>query len=233
MLSPGRKHLPPERDPPTMSPHATRREAIALLGSAATATAGCLGSASGTATDDTDAVDRWLSRIEIEDGPATASTAVDPPGADAWPSAKCDAAAAASAPADAAPDPPLAGRTLTTTDQEAMHTPAVDGDRMVCMTGHPDAVLRGLDPSTGDRRWSRTRDDLGHANPAMADGTAFVPWGYFERDEHLTAVDAATGEDRWEVDLAQSPACDPVATGGTVYVATDDGRLIRYAAGGS
>lgn len=209
-----------------MSPRPTRREALALLGSAAVATAGCLGDAFGTRTGDADGVDGWLSRIETESGPATATTAVDPPGADAWPSAKRDAAATASAPAGAAPDPPLAGRTLTTTAQEAMHTPAVDGDRVVCMTSHPDAVLRAIDPSTGDRRWGRTSDDLGHASPALADGTAVVPWGYFERDEHLTAVDAATGEDRWEVDLPQSPACDPVPTGGTVYAATDGGALV-------
>jgi outer membrane protein assembly factor BamB len=212
-----------------MSP--TRRAALALLGSAVTA--GCLDGVPGTGGD-ADGIEAWIERIEVTEGPATAATAVDPPGADAWPSAKRDAAATASAPADAAPAPPLAAETLTATGQEAMRVPAVDGDRAVCLTGHPDAVLRCLDPATGDRRWSQARDDLGHASPAMADGTAFVPWGYYERDEHLTAVDAATGAERWEVDLARSPACDPVAAGGTVYVGTDGGALVTAldAAGG-
>lgn len=237
-----------------MPPH-TRREALALLGAAATA--GCLGGdGPGTATANTDrrtdgssptpsptgsptsygptpAAEPWIERITVESGPATASTAAPSPGADAWPSAKRDLAATASAPAAAAPDPPLAREVLATTGQESTNTPAVDGDVAVVLTGSPDATLLGLDPTGGETRWSRTRDDLGHASPALAGGTAFVPWGYYKRDEHVTAVDAATGADRWEADVGESPACDPVVADGTVYAGTDGTAVVTALDAGS
>ncbi|MFB6281830.1 MAG: PQQ-binding-like beta-propeller repeat protein [Haloferacaceae archaeon] len=236
-----------------MSPRSTRREALALLGSVAVA--GCLDDGGGAARSDdpaggttepptepaptgrgptpSSASKPWAERIAVESGPGTASTAVDPPGSDAWPSVKRDAGATARAPSDASPDPPLARRTLATTEQASMLTPAIGADAAVCLTGHPDAVLRGIDPATGKRRWGRTRDDLGHASPALADGTAFVPWGYYKRAEHVTAVDATTGEQRWEVDVAEAPACAPVATGGTVYAGTDGTALVTALDAGS
>jgi outer membrane protein assembly factor BamB len=87
----------------------------------------------------------------------------------------------------------------------AFFGPAVAGDLVVAASAG-SRTLVGLDAATGQQRWSLQRElDEFVAAPSIADGTVYVttsvpPEGFAPGFQgSLLAVDAATGELRWEV----------------------------------
>jgi outer membrane protein assembly factor BamB len=96
---------------------------------------------------------------------------------------------------------------------------------------HVPADLVALDAATGAERW-RFRAGGGVGSPALVDGVVFVGSG----DHRLYALDAATGELLWALELDDDVGMAPAVVGGTVYVGTgfaNNGRPgYVYAIGG-
>lgn len=126
----------------------------------------------------------------------------------------------------------VAGRTGPTAATELEHRwstslseskgtePAVvDGDTVYVATGAENGALHALSTDDGSERWRFTPAEDAPSTgflsaPAIADGTVFS----FAHTGTFHAVDAETGEGRWERDLAQAYNLgSPVVSDGTVY----------------
>jgi outer membrane protein assembly factor BamB len=131
------------------------------------------------------------------------------------------------------------GRRLWTTDltpgtsTDFYPAPNVAGG-VVYVTGG-DAKMRAVDAATGRLLWrayvTRTQGATGTA--AVSGGLAYV----VSTDGVLLAKDAATGVNRWKASLADGGGRGgPVGTvsvgGGRVFVATEGGSVLAYAAAG-
>ena len=78
--------------------------------------------------------------------------------------------------------------------------------------GSQDGMLRALDAATGTLRWEFDAEFGVDSAPAVAAGTV-----YFGADRGLFAVDAASGEPRWSLELPFRVG-SPVVANGIVYV---------------
>ena len=80
-------------------------------------------------------------------------------------------------------------------------------------------TLYALDLESGDEQWTYS-DSLTNTSPAIADGTLYI--GNSIRDDehrnHLTAIDASTGDPEWQTPLEKRPREPPVVTDEAVYV---------------
>lgn len=96
------------------------------------------------------------------------------------------------------------------------HPPVVGGD-MVFAVGKQDGTLYALSRKTGATAWSKRFSHTGIPTPpAYANGTLFKTAG-----RTLYALDAATGEELWTVDLGYNAYFWPTVAGERIYVATD------------
>src|SRR5262249_46187278 len=77
-------------------------------------------------------------------------------------------------------------------------------------------------PAKLEVRWKFKAEESVEATAAIAGGTAYV--GSF--DEHLYALDLATGKPKWQVKIGAIKA-GPSYKDGSVYVGTEDGILFR------
>jgi len=72
--------------------------------------------------------------------------------------------------------------------------------------------VEAYDPATGARLWNRWLGTLHLSSPAMAGGLVL-----FGSRSRLVAVDAASGDDAWEVALDGLVSC-PVVADRSIYV---------------
>ncbi|MFJ7244090.1 PQQ-binding-like beta-propeller repeat protein [Kitasatospora sp. NPDC098652] len=109
-----------------------------------------------------------------------------------------------------------------------------DGPRQGLYASGDDGTLHALDPRTGAVRWSRVvdsptpeTDGMGGRPSAMGDGAV-----YTAASTGLRALDAATGEVRWQVPVpewAELPiGQEPLAAGGGGVFAVHGGALHAY-----
>ena len=116
------------------------------------------------------------------------------------------------------------------TNNFAPATPCSDGQRLYAFFGSFGVYALSLD---GEVLWSRdfgpqvTRAQFGEgASPAVHGGTLVVPWDH-EGDSRLYALDAATGETRWEVPREEA------TTWGTPLITQHEGRTQVVTNGGT
>jgi outer membrane protein assembly factor BamB len=105
-------------------------------------------------------------------------------------------------------------------------SPAI-ADGVVYVGEGPSGGVYALDAATGDERWRFVTHGGTPGSPAVADGTVFFTTEtVFDPDEadttpsRLYAVDAATGAERWHVDLGpgETSFSSPAVADGGVYV---------------
>lgn len=98
-------------------------------------------------------------------------------------------------------------------------TPAVaDG---LIYYGSRMASTYAVDAATGKVRWMRGESEGSwvESSPAVADGVVYIGGS----DSHeFHALDAATGKDKWTVDLKTNLFTSPAVVGDTVYIASGD-----------
>lgn len=93
-------------------------------------------------------------------------------------------------------------------------------------TEHADALVLALDPGTGEQLWARSAGRVwAEATPAFANGVLVLvqhgAHGFDPYTEHLLALDAATGEQRWSAELEGELNALPLVQNGVVYIAGD------------
>jgi outer membrane protein assembly factor BamB len=86
------------------------------------------------------------------------------------------------------------------------------------------------DAGTGKVLWHRWLGDPLMSQPAVADGRLFMAYPGKDRSHHLAAFELRTGKVLWDARIAAEVITAPVADGGSVYAATADGTLYRFAA---
>ena len=129
-----------------------------------------------------------------------------------------------------------------TVPTHADSSPAI-ADGVVYHAGPADAgpetpaAVRAMDAATGETLWTAGADDMSpRTSPAIADGTVYVaanvdaacPAGddsgcYGKSQGRLYALDAASGERRWTIEIALDTRSSPAVAGGVVYVGCGDG----------
>ncbi len=122
------------------------------------------------------------------------------------------------------------GERVWTQNVSALHTPWIAGDFLFLITTDAEAVA--IDRRNGDVRWitqlrafeneRRRRDRIAWAGPVLAGGRLLA----FSSDERMAILDPATGEVREERRLNDPVYVAPIIANETVYVLTDDARLI-------
>jgi outer membrane protein assembly factor BamB len=89
-------------------------------------------------------------------------------------------------------------------------------------------------PENGPKQlWTNTDSGLGYGGIAVADGLLFT-MGSFDAEEHLLAIDAATGKEKWralmgpllENNWGDGPRSTPTIDGGHVYAMSAQGHLV-------
>lgn len=93
---------------------------------------------------------------------------------------------------------------------------AVGDEVAVALT---ESTVLGLDPETGERRWTGPESHAGlfQRGPAVADGTAYVPV-----DLSLLALDLADGTVEWEHTTGEETVATPAVVGDTAYYGDED-----------
>lgn len=101
--------------------------------------------------------------------------------------------------------------------------PLAATDDVLVTARYEDGALRGLDPATGEQRWTSDR----HVSaPSLRPGAIAVDADtlWHIGNGRLTAADAATGEPRWRADLEGEGSSweDPLAVADGIYVLESD-----------
>lgn len=110
-------------------------------------------------------------------------------------------------------DPDDGTRRWTVEVEDNVSTPTV-GDGLVFF-GTRYGTLEAVTPDTGDREWHLEVGGDVVSSPAVADGTCYVG------ADAIYAVDAASGDVRWQVDLPEATYwsnSSPAVVDGVVYV---------------
>jgi outer membrane protein assembly factor BamB len=172
--------------------HRRRRAVLSSLGAGATALAGCSTLAS-------------LGREPIDCDP------IDSP----WPTDRADAGRTGAAPAAELPASDASRRPLMDRDDPArggIRQPPVVADGTAYATSVTNHVV-----ARGNREWTTGIDAEGFFSPVVTCGTVYAQTG-----GGLAAIDARTGDLRWELEDATLRAGgfdgSPTAVGETVYV---------------
>jgi outer membrane protein assembly factor BamB len=114
-------------------------------------------------------------------------------------------------------------------------SPVVGPGEEVVYVALDDGTLLAVDAADGHVRWQAALGAAPSADPALADGTLYVPLV----DGDLVAVPAggcggapgATCPVAWRADVGGA-GVQPAVAGGLVFVGTDAGRLVAVRAGG-
>lgn len=113
----------------------------------------------------------------------------------------------------------------------------VDDTVIVGRRGDDGTAVVALEAASGDERWDRPIEaNSVRVSPAVADGVVYAPATYQrgcplvpetdcepESWGRLYAVDLASGEDLWTVDLQPDTRSAPAVAGETIYVGNGDG----------
>ncbi len=76
-------------------------------------------------------------------------------------------------------------------------------------------------PANLDVKWSFQTGEPIVSSPAVAGGTVYIG----SMDNHLYAIDAASGKQKWKFDAHGDVRSSPAVSGGLVYVVSLDGKL--------
>lgn len=109
--------------------------------------------------------------------------------------------------------------------------PAAAGDRLVYLTtsvyfrSGNSALLRALDPRTGEEKWNfsigSAYSSVFFSSPAVAKGVVFVG----ASDLRVYALEAATGAVKWVSTTGGYVSSSPAVANGVVYVGSADGKV--------
>lgn len=120
--------------------------------------------------------------------------------------------------------------------------PALDGNTLYAVTD--GGAVRAIDIESGDERWERTLEELGssrgwrlwqrdvregglQSSVGVGEGIVAVAG----RSGVVFALDAATGEPRWETRVSAEVLAAPLMVPGLVVVRSQDGRVVGLDAG--
>lgn len=87
-----------------------------------------------------------------------------------------------------------------------------------------DAVVHAVDADSGAGEWTRDLGGTMHTeqpSPTVADGWVYAGTAHGQ----VSALEAATGEPRWSVEVGEAVGTTPAVAAGLVLVATDDGTV--------
>ncbi|NTX13991.1 PQQ-binding-like beta-propeller repeat protein [Myxococcus sp. CA056] len=115
---------------------------------------------------------------------------------------------------------PLVAPTLLEYAPREVASPAYDAKSKTVIALTRDGVIRGVGPD-GQIKWSKRTTTRFAAGAQVSDGVAFVPGG----DGTLYALDAATGDQKWQYAAGESLATVPVIAEGLVLVASESDTL--------
>jgi polyvinyl alcohol dehydrogenase (cytochrome) len=112
----------------------------------------------------------------------------------------------------------------------------VDGTAAVGV-GDKAGSYRALDRETGEILWERKLTEGGAqggvmASAAVADDTVYVTSNDGGRNAVLAALDTATGDELWRVDVGAHVTGPVTWAAGVLYIADDSGRIAAYDADG-
>ncbi|MDQ3855537.1 MAG: PQQ-binding-like beta-propeller repeat protein [Chloroflexota bacterium] len=106
---------------------------------------------------------------------------------------------------------------------EQLAPTGVEGTRLFVSS---QSKLRALDTATGRELWLYKEPNY-LSSPAIAQGKLLVTAGS-TGETRLVAIDAASGKAVWEEPVDALATEAPVIAGGTVYVRTEDGHVLKY-----
>ncbi|WP_298585406.1 PQQ-binding-like beta-propeller repeat protein [uncultured Kocuria sp.] len=117
---------------------------------------------------------------------------------------------------------------------EVRATPVVVGDRLYVGT-HGSGTLHAFDLATGEQLWQAQAPNWIHSEMLVSEGTVYVGYGDRgqEREDGLRgdgpggvlALDAETGEQKWEYTVDAHVMPTPVLHDGRIHAATGDRHL--------
>ena len=94
--------------------------------------------------------------------------------------------------------------------------------------GGTDGVLRGLDPETGQVRWTFTTDGAITSAPAVASGGGRGVVYVGGMDRRVVGLDAQTGEVAWEAEVEGRVKTTPVVTPGGVLFFREPSEVMMF-----
>jgi len=121
------------------------------------------------------------------------------------------------------------------TGSEILSTPAVHEGTV--FFGSTDRNVYAVDAHTGDREWTYETDGIVISSPLVKQGTVFVGgncqnlecernYSAPKRDHGvLHAIDAATGDTKWQYRTGDGIMSSPAVDGNTLYVGSSDGAV--------
>ena len=107
----------------------------------------------------------------------------------------------------------------------AGRAPSTDGERVfvACNDG-----VQAVKLADGSSAWTHSFPVLVRVySPVVVDGAVIVAGGSYDPG-HLTSLDAATGEVRWDVRMAARLGAAPAVAGSEILVPLMDGKVHRY-----
>jgi outer membrane protein assembly factor BamB len=106
---------------------------------------------------------------------------------------------------------------------ETYASPVISGDAVFVATKAGSVVAISL--KDGDELWrTDVGDYIARSTPALAGNTLYVSAGYA-----LLAIDAETGQKRWNIPLRFAGSCSPAVADDRVIVATQEGHVSAFA----
>ncbi|MFG6119346.1 outer membrane protein assembly factor BamB family protein [Thalassobacillus sp. B23F22_16] len=132
---------------------------------------------------------------------------------------------------------PLEATTFKTGD-EIRSTPVVAGNRMF-VGNHNSGEMYAFDIETGEQLWQNQAPNWIHSEMIYHEGTVYVGFGnrFFQgnglrgtEESGVMAVDAETGETKWQTSTGGEVMPTPVFNDGFVYAATGDRQVYKIEA---
>lgn len=106
-----------------------------------------------------------------------------------WPYQRRDVSNTAHAPAEASPEPTNLSREWRySTQNNDMNTPILRGNLLVASTDSPNGDVFGLDPETGNERWSSRSDTLLLSEPVFVSDSVFAVRPHRATSDSITTV---------------------------------------------
>ncbi|MBW3672225.1 MAG: PQQ-binding-like beta-propeller repeat protein [Acidobacteria bacterium] len=99
------------------------------------------------------------------------------------------------------------------------------GESIAFVTG--EGVMVSVDPGDGSIRWRHEPESLTPGRQRISATAAGHSVVYHAGDGNLYVVDASSGQIEQQLEVGSAAAADPVVAGGQIYLATEDGRVVR------
>lgn len=99
------------------------------------------------------------------------------------------------------------------------------GESIAFVTG--EGVLVSVDPSDGSIRWLHEPESLSPGRQRISATAAGQSVVFHAGDGNVYVVNASSGQIEQKQEVGSAAAADPVVIGGQIYLATEDGRVVR------